>query len=133
MKKLILVVFITLTFSIPCMAQGIEPDGLFGLNGTVWDPQMEIESPNFGFYAGEAYAVGFEGECGHGFPSSSYTDFLFFSVFQISWGDGVMEWNGLLSSLLGIGVATYHDTGETFMLKKVSDGFVAEDCLYSLE
>ena len=127
MKKLILVVFITLTFSAPCMA------GVFGLHGTVWDPQTEIESPNVGFYAGEAYSVGHDGCVGHDLPSSSYIDLLFFSVIHISYNDHVLG-HGLLSSLLGLGVATDRETGERYILKKVLDGWTpSEGCMFTQE
>ena len=82
MKKIILVVFITLTFSVPCIAEGMEPNGLFGLHGTLWEYQIEIEVPNAGFYAGKVYVVS-DSDCVM-FSSSSYVDFFFFSVFQAS-------------------------------------------------
>jgi len=133
MKNLILVVCITLTFSVPCMAQGIAPSGHIGLHGTVWEPQAEIESPNLGFYAGEAYSVGYEGCVGHDLPSSSYIDLLFFSVIQLSFNDYVIA-DGLLSPLLGIGVMTDHETGERYIVKKVIDGWTpSEACVFTQE
>ena len=133
MKKLILVVFITFTFSVPCIAEGIKPNGLFGLHGTLWALPMPQrahilhEAIHFAFYDGTLYTVA-DSECVF-LPSSSYTDFLFFSVFQVEYEDTVA--NGLLSSLLGIGCVTGYLTGERLqlLLKKESDGWMPpEDC-----
>ncbi len=129
MKKTILVVFITLTFSVPCIAEGMEPNGLFGLHGTLWEYQIEIEVPNAGFYAGKVYVVS-DSDCVM-FSSSSYADFFFFSVFQASIEFFTM--NGLLSSFLGIGMMKETLLGEKVtsgIVKKVSDSWTPpEDCI----
>lgn len=99
MKELTLVVLITLAFSVSCMAEGIEPNGLFGLSGAVWEPQTEEEGPNMGFYEGKAYSVTSDGICVHNMPGSYYIDLLFFSVIHIAF-DNLVFGDGILSSLL---------------------------------
>jgi hypothetical protein len=69
MKKTILVILMAVMIATPCLAQEVEPEGLFSLNGTLWNicsiaffpepimpPFVEIAcGEEMGFYQGKAY------------------------------------------------------------------------------
>jgi len=137
MKNLIVVVFIITAFSVPCMAEGIEPNGLFGLHGslwTLWETEPGEWGFYFGFYDGKTYLTVTDYGCGTG-PSNNYVNLLFFSVFHFT--DDYRNIYGFLFPLLGIGVAGAmggdDSTGEPIIvrgvLKKVSDKWYPEDCI----
>ena len=136
MKKLMLAVCITVVFSLPCMAQGVEANRLMGLHGTLWGEMGNTTSDHYlGFYDGKVYLEVTDYGCGTG-PSNTYVDLLFTSLFRFTF-DEVDYLNGFLCPLLGIGVATGVGpdpaTGEmirlTLVMKKVSDDWYPEDCI----
>ena len=68
MKKIILVVLMTMMMYAICFAQAVEPEGIFSVDGTYWDVQsisllliapstfnLEIHRGGMGFYQGEIY------------------------------------------------------------------------------
>ena len=69
MKRTILIILMAVMIATPCLAQEIEPDGMFSLHGTKWNPLLGIvilpfpwifppTSDDFwayGFYNGEVY------------------------------------------------------------------------------
>jgi len=58
-KKAILVMLIGLMALTPCLAQELEPDGIFSLDGTLWLRLGSNESNHkMGFYDGEIYLIG---------------------------------------------------------------------------
>lgn len=89
MRKSILVVLIAVMITIPCFAQGIEPEGNFSIEGTEWQalptglqilpfPFVWIaDGLEFGFHGGEAYLYDVPRE------SSFYVDILGCSIFYI--------------------------------------------------
>ena len=42
MKKITLVVLLLVMIATPCLAQGVETDGLFSIEGTKWEGACEI-------------------------------------------------------------------------------------------
>ena len=80
MKRTILVVLIVSLVTTPCLAQEIEPDGIFSLHGTVWQKQLSIpaipgidpiDSKSY-FYSGSVFSS-------WGSYRGSYVDLLAFS------------------------------------------------------
>jgi hypothetical protein len=65
MKRLILAVCITVTLSVPCLAQEVETEGTFSLEGTLWrmheisivtfPPFLDYSIESIGFHQGVAY------------------------------------------------------------------------------
>jgi len=128
MRKATLVMFIVLTLFTPCLAQ-IEPEGLFGIENTLWE--RESEGGYIGFSRDYAYDI-FEQPDLHDrqcamFLSSSYTDLIFFSMFEITFfqSNSLFQINGLVSPLLGIGffIYSYQNQTMTDTLKKISDSW----------
>ena len=82
MKKLVLVILIAIITAIPCLAQEIEPEGIFSIEGTLW-LGLEFFHPLSGplqisFFEGDVYLDnGF-------FPSAFYFDTPLFSYFFAS-------------------------------------------------
>ena len=88
MKKSILVMLIAVLTATPCLAQEIEPEGIFSLHGTEWQAlpigvqilPFPFVSPlfnsEFGFYGGKIYPTWV-------FNASFYIDMLVCSIF---WG-----------------------------------------------
>ncbi len=61
MKKSILVVIMVVMVYAPCLAQGVEPEGIFSIEGTVWRatyifPLIDwMHIDDIGFYGGSVY------------------------------------------------------------------------------
>ena len=67
MRKIILAVFVVVMLTTPCLAREIEPDGIFSLNGTVWNTcyvvlelglpfvEASCEGRDMAFYQGTVY------------------------------------------------------------------------------
>ena len=79
MKKTILVVLMAVMVATPCLAQEIETDGLFSIEGTLWGycvirfgivnyggwlPFIVPNCENMGFYQGTVYSCNQDGSCG---------------------------------------------------------------------
>ena len=107
MKKTILVVLMVLMVSTPCLAQEVEPDGIFSIGGTLWEATY-IFPPEYwgghmseiGFYKGEVYGLGG--------LFSFYVNLGIASFFMV----GMHEWYGRgiyfgLMQPIGIGVMTF--------------------------
>ncbi len=125
MKKIILVLLMLLMIATPCFAQDIEPEGIFGLENTLWELKMgRHEYPNYhmGFYDGQVY-LGVQSFFAG--PESSYANFLFLSIFSHP-GKYENYW-GIVSSLLGIGITSYANSKsgiETYyVMTKVNDNW----------
>ena len=59
MKKIILVVLISVMLATPCFAQEVEPEGMFSLEGTLWVKLEKNEMDSYtGFNGGEIYSIG---------------------------------------------------------------------------
>jgi len=118
MKKTILAVIMVLVFVTPCLAQEIEPEGMFSIEGTLWlqyeiiffpfPPFVFVGSEDIGFYKGKVY--GYEGYGDYYFPieESSYIDLLMVSIaYSIR---GILSEAGSISLAImqpiGIGVMT---------------------------
>ena len=108
MKRTILSLVVVLMFASTALAQGIEPAGLFLLEGTLWSATMKGEDYEFmrvGFLEGKVYWTDF-GDCLY-FKSSTYQDFLIFSVYEyhadIYNDEEYMQGEGILFPLFGFG------------------------------
>ena len=105
MKRTIIVLLVALMVATPCLAQEIEPDGLFSIDGTKWQALpiglqifplpgiWETDGLEFGFYGGEGYI-----------------DMLVFSIFNTGYslstcltGGGSTSYFGILQPI-GIGI-----------------------------
>jgi hypothetical protein len=140
MKRTILSLVVVLVFASTALAQGIEPEGLFRLEGTLWSATMKGEDLEFmrvGFFQGKVYWTGFGG-CLY-FRSSTYHDFLIFSVYEyhadIYNDPGYLQGKGILFPLFGIGfekqtgASEYEEFAVNFSLKKLVDNWVPPtDC-----
>jgi len=112
MKKTILVLLIAVMTATPCLAQEIHPDGIFSIEGTLWEslpiglyifPYPWLTSDvecRVGFYGGGVYLC--SSPCSYlgSSPSSFYVDILGCSVFYIE--GGVHSSLGQLPSYFGI-------------------------------
>ena len=87
MRKIILAVFVVLMFATPCLAQEIEPEGLLGIDGTLWQSVKSfgnVDYPfkiTYGFVNGQVYFGDILGRCQY-FSSSSYEEFIIFSLVE---------------------------------------------------
>jgi hypothetical protein len=115
MRKTILVVFVVVMLTTPCIAQEVEPEGLSWIHGTVWR-KVEVEKSNIdnsgemfgiyrGFYDGRVYGwtERYWGNRG------SYEGFVIGSFYEYDttlFGDyiaySIVE-EGILFPLIGIG------------------------------
>ena len=104
MKKTILVVLMAVMIATPCLAQEVETDGIFSIEGTWWEgedmalfyshPGLEI-----GFFEGDAY-----GNNAYQFNFAFYFDTPLFSSFFLSAYDhGGYYVTGVLFPLIGFG------------------------------
>ena len=109
MRKTILGILIVLLVTTPCLAQEIEPDGLFSLHGTRWagcgisfytfPPFVYLPCLYMGFYEGEVYSLS---------NNASYVDLLVVSlVYDIEFAidEGWQIFLGIMQPI-GIGVFT---------------------------
>jgi hypothetical protein len=140
MKKTILVVLIVIMTASPCLAQEIEiePEGLFRLEGTLWEADVEegfAEFLRIGFYQGKVYWRD-PFSCYY-FRSSSYKNFIIFSMFEYfaDQPDDYITGRGILFPLFGIGFMKHtwnNDRGESvrdLFLQKLTDNWIpASDC-----
>ena len=114
----ILIVLMIVTITTPCLTQEIEPEGLFGIHGTVWRKigVEKLSEKTFGidrgFYDGRVYGLKTTTTWGQLCYHSKdyYHDFLAISFYkyEISVGtSGADEWTiveeGILFPLIGIG------------------------------
>jgi hypothetical protein len=116
MKKHIVSMLIVLMLATPCLAQEIEPEGIFSLHGTQWQalpmavqilpfPSLvPLSRSVFSFYGGEEYPEG----SGYGY----YIDMLVCSIFKSSHrkfeGGSYTKWYGVLQPI-GTGIVVeYH-------------------------
>ena len=92
MKKIVLVLLVAVMIATPCLAQEIETDGLFSIEGTKWQaligwqifpfPLIYFPEMSFGFYDGEVY-IEYEEDL-RVLRESCYRDMLVFSIFRTS-------------------------------------------------
>ena len=63
MKKTIIAILMVVMVATPCFAQEVETDGLFSIDGTLWEADIErypeviekVEFLQFGFFQGKVY------------------------------------------------------------------------------
>ena len=94
MKKTILVILMMLIITTPCLAQEVEPEGMFSIEGTQWKilPGLQIfpfpwiwtRGTDIGFWDGEVYA---QAEYPY-YKGSFYVDMLGVSMFMYEGGGG---------------------------------------------
>jgi len=116
-KKIILVLVVLVVFVSPSLALEIDPEGLFGIHGTVWrkigvwktniDNSDEFFGIDRGFYDGRVYGLK-DQFCSH--YSDYYYDILTVSFYKYgsTWVDGnniayYISEVGILFPLIGIG------------------------------
>ena len=112
MKKTILVLLMAVMIATPCLAQEVEPEGLFSVDGTLWGQCEIIFTTTFepffsmncdkelGFYQGKAYS------CEDYFCAAiaSYADM---GVVSIAWD--IYPWNyylAIMQPTIGFGAFT---------------------------
>ena len=125
MKKVILIVLMLVMVATPCPAE-VAPEGSFGPENTLWEIQMgRQEYPNYhmGFYDGQVY-LGVQSFFAG--PESSYSNFLFLSIFS---HPGEYEnYYGIVSSLLGIGITSYTNSRACieiyYVMTKVNNNWI---------
>ena len=93
MKNITFAVLLVVMVATPCLAQEIEPDGLFSIEGTMWGgcfislgtfkPFLIMGCDLTGFHQGTVYGCSGEGNC-IPLPGSSYTDLLVVSIFSVN-------------------------------------------------
>ena len=133
MKKGILAVLIILMVAIPSLAQEVEPDGLFSINGTLWS----YDESYFGVGGGGLYFIryylGFHDGTVYysagpmGIPDdflvsdeAIYLDFIAFSIFFMRRSTAFV--GGVLYPAIGVGLG--FDSDERIVgIWKVSDTF----------
>jgi len=134
MKKIILVSLIVIAFSNPCLAQ-IEPEGIFWVENTLWQQEGDYDVQYIGFYAGKVYFPNYFNTICYRLNSSSYFDFIFLSIFEVTiiTSSGVGRMNGFLLPLLGIGFCVGSSSSSSsstqIKLQKVSDSWYPSNCI----
>ncbi|MBA7494407.1 hypothetical protein ES702_04982 [subsurface metagenome] len=123
MKKFILAVLMIVMLAVPCMAE-VEPSSLFGIDSSLWGVKTASGgwAAYLGFYGGKIY-FNSSGEmpC-ELYLSSSYNDFIIFSIAQTRY------LNGLFFPLLGFGFYQTTATPEvlTIQMNKVYDYWIPD-------
>lgn len=118
MKKTILAVLMAVMIATPCLAQEVEPEGMFSIEGTLWEtlpiglqilpfpfiwPMNDLQ---IGFYGGEVYLDGSK----RFVENSFYADMLVCSVFSGSYKNtsigyvGSSVWYSGILQPVGIGM-----------------------------
>lgn len=116
MKKAILVVLMVVMVITPCFALEVELDGIFSLDGTLWQyfrPEIHfgntagqpyfdigVNSGEVGFYQGSVYWCS-ENGCGSGGP---YIDTPVIGIFFTLWFWSIDLW--VMQPTVGIGLTT---------------------------
>jgi len=117
MKKTILVILVAVMVATPCLAQEVEPEGIFTIGGTIWEalpmgiqifpfpsPQPMYNS-EFGFYGGIVYPWKYN--------YSFYIDMLVCSIFWAydvpTVGNGSISWSFGILQPIGIGIVVEYD------------------------
>jgi hypothetical protein len=119
-------------FSSPCLAQ-IEPEGIFWVENTLWQLEGNYSVQQIGFYAEKVY-VPYATICYRINSSSSYSDFILVSIFEVTYitSLGVGRMKGFLLPLLRIGFgvdfSSYTSSSTQIMLQKVSDSWYPSNC-----
>ena len=144
MKQTILVVLTVLMFATPCLAQEIEPDGIFSIDGTYWEGEsFFIRAPEpqpypltlaVGFAGGEVYSLFYKDV--RPSATSFYADLLVASIFMYKYnGEGedqsiTMERAfGIILPAAGIGIMHWEFTLHTpsvlamLLLSKTEDNW----------
>jgi hypothetical protein len=115
-KKIVIVMLMVVMVAAPCLAQEVEPEGIFSIGGTAWQalpiglkvfPLPWIE-PNFdlkfGFYCGEVYPDLLPVD------KSFYMDMLVFSIFAAGYSTsnnlGPVTTSAYFGILQPIGIGT---------------------------
>lgn len=121
MKKSILVILMLVMTATPCLAQEIEPEGMFSLDGTRWrglaiaffpfPPFVIVGTEYIGFYNGKVYGYRSYGDYYFPIEESSYIDLPMVSIaYSI---EGIPSEAGSISLAImqpiGIGVMTSID------------------------
>lgn len=127
MKQIILAVLMIIMIATPCLAQEVEPEGIFSLHGTEWQalptglqilPSPSLVSLNweFGFYGGKV----------HPYSVSFYIDMLVYSIFwamQTGAGGGYYaQYFGILQPI-GMGIVVEY-SAQPFPQKPLTVGAV---------
>jgi hypothetical protein len=142
MKKTILVVLMALMIATPCFAQEVEPEGIFSIEGTLWQtlptgvqilpsPSLVSLDWGLGFYKGEVYALGGYWRL----DDSLYIDMLVCSAFWARGGNSITAPSVMYSGILqptGIGIVvewqkTYDYMNIGFLVKTDDNWTPPED------
>ena len=125
MKKLVLVILITVVIATPCLAQELEPEGIFSIEGTLWQEfpiSVQIFPFPWIFYNSDYYFAFYGGELYEGYkydlrPSRYYNVFymdmpmfsIFFTYFPTSTHQMtgcIGEYFGVMQPTIGMGMLT---------------------------
>jgi len=157
MKKTILVVLMVALVAIPCFAQEVETDGLFSIEGTLWETSEKLIYSNgevrafsreIGFYQGNVWTYR---EGSGWFPSSTrYINLPMIGVahhfsFQLLWSPSVWAELFIMQPSVGFGVlyhASYGARGWTFestwdfrigVMFKIEDNWIPEQTILFIQ
>ena len=118
MKKIVLVVLMVIMVSLPCLAQEIEPEGLFSINGTIWNMcylglflppiSLERDCDFLLFYQGKMYRC--DDASGTYCRIKDNSFYIDLGVVSIVWG-GVYPFGYELMILQPIGLGIYTSGG----------------------
>jgi len=123
--------------SAPCLAQEVEPEGIFSLHGTEWWwVPLGGGGGNFYsfcFYKGDVYERVFNNYAGidncYLLEDSFYLNLLTVSFFKVASAWYIAY--GIMQPLLGIGVTFFHNTEDIppcMLLIKISCNWIPQDC-----
>ena len=152
MNKTVLIVLMALMIATPCLAQELEPDGIFSLHGTLWKPCVIglTTTPPFvligcletiGFYQDTVYPCTEREGCN---PDSDYTyidSFLVSIVYKSKFevGNVALELYILHPSGFGVYMLSGFNSGDAFGLPtclsaigiafKVDDDWKPPECI----
>jgi hypothetical protein len=141
MKRTIIVVLMVVLVATPCLAQEVETDGLFSLDGTQWRglpiggyllpipllpfPIFYFEGWQWGFYGGEVYPI-----VGGAATNSFYIDMMVASIFMYkdeigtyTFGSGIVIGFGIMQPI-GLGIVTVYIKYEGRPVPIIATGLV---------
>lgn len=129
MKKALLIIFMTITFSTPCLAQ-IETNGFYSIDNTLW--KIFPYNSYFGFSDGIVYVCDEDLESCTPISNSIYINLPFLSLIYIPITEEYPGFiMGFLSPLLGNGKAVVYNYRLMYSLSaklfKASDNWTPQE------
>ena len=142
-KKTILVILTAVIIATPCLAQGIEPEGIFSIEGTRWGyclielgtnpPWVLPLCSSLGFYRSRVYECTMEGDDCVDYDFFSYVDLLVVSIVTNFDYDEYGGWHIYLGIMQPIGFGMWTFFGYTALIKSPGFFFFKIGIMFKIE